>query len=508
MSRERILAYDVGTSGVKAVITDADGHLLESAYRPYGIDAAEGGWVDQDLDSINTAIASATRELMDRRASGGREAVAGISVTAQMFNLVPVDADGRPLTPMLSWLDQRAEPDAAALAGDMPPKEQFVRLGAVVSGKDILPKILWLRRERPDVFARTAKLLDCKEAVVMNLTGRAVTDFAGASAYRLLDPSTREWAPEVCEAIDLPLELLPEISPATALAGGLSRHAAEECGLLAGTPVVVGAGDVAASQVGAGATRVGDTHVSLGTAIYFGITLDRPSIDPRGQLGVLGHMDPSLWILWAEIATGGAALAWLARGVLGLGPAGRIDFAQVDRLVTECADDMGGLVFAPWLTGERVPLFDDQIRGAIVGLDLHHSAKHLLRALMEGIAFQMRWALDYALAFGQPIDEIRAVGGGSIGDVWIQIIADVLGRPILTVAHPQDAGAVGAAACALVGLGLKPDFEFVRGLAMIDGEFAPNERRSDGYSRRFETYRCLYEALAPLYHRPRGKVLR
>ena len=222
----------------------------------------------------------------------------------------------------------------------------------------------------------------------------------------------------------------------------------------------------------------------------------------------MGTWIPSLWILWAEIATGGAALAWLARDVLGLGAAGHIDYSGSIASSTECADDMGELVFAPWLTGERVPLFDDQIRGAFLGLDLHHSTKHLLRALMEGIAFQMRWALDYALAFGQPVDEIRAVGGGSIGDVWIQIIADVLGRPILTVAHPQDAGAVGAAACALVGLGLKPDFEFARSLAVIDREFAPNKGRSDGYQGRFETYQRLYEALAPLYHRPRGKVLR
>jgi xylulokinase len=401
---------------------------------------------------------------------------------------------------MLSWLDQRAEPDAVALAATMSPADQFAKLGAVVTGKDILPKILWLQRERQDVFRKTAKLLDCKEAVVMNLTGRAVTDYAGASAYRLFDLGSHRWSTATCEELGLPISMLPEAVPATAIAGGLSRRAAQEIGLLAGMPVVVGAGDVAASQVGAGATRVGDIHVSLGTAIYFGITLDEPATDPDARLGVLAHMDPDLWILWAEIATGGAALAWLARDVLGLGLNGSLDYPAIDRLVTECADDIGDLVFTPWLSGERVPLFDDQIRGAFIGLDLHHTPRHFLRALMEGVAFQMRWALDYALAFGQPIREIRAVGGGSIGDVWIQIIADVLGRPILTVANPQDAGAVGAAACGLVGLGLQPDFEFVRRLAMTDREFVPDERRRDRYAGKYRTFQRLYDALAPVYH--------
>lgn len=504
MSHERIIAYDVGTSGVKAVITDTDGHLLDSAYRPYGLHTAGGGWVDQDLGDIHAGMGSATRELLDRVPVAAKQSIAGISVTAQMFNVVPVDAQGQALMPMLSWLDQRAERDAVALAADVPYADQFEKLGAVVTGKDILPKILWLKRERPDIFGKTAKLLDCKEAIVMHLTGRAVTDYAGASAYRLFDTRSRQWSAAACDEIGLPIALLPEVVPATAVAGGLGRRAADELGLPAGTPVLVGAGDVPASQVGAGAIHVGDCHVSLGTAVYFGITLDQPATDPHARLGVIGHMDPELWILWAEIATGGAALAWLARDVLGFGSSGPVDYAAIDRLVTECADDIGDLVFTPWLSGERVPLFDDQIRGAFIGLDLHHTPKHFLRALMEGVAFQMRWALDYALAYGQPIRQIRAVGGGSIGDVWIQIIADVLGRPILTVAKPQDAGAVGAAACGLVGLGLQPDFEFVRSLAVIDREFVPNEAQSDRYASRYRTFQRLYDALAPIYHSARG----
>ena len=275
---------------------------------------------------------------------------------------------------------------------------------------------------------------------------------------------------------------------------------ARQTGLIAGTPVVVGAGDVPASQIGAGAVGIGDGHISLGTAVYFGVTLAEPTPDPNGRLGVLGHMDPDQWILWLEIATGGGALAWLERTIGAFGGRGSIDHGEVDRLVAQCADEMEGLLFAPWLSGERVPVFDDRARAAFVGIGLNHGPSHLLRAVMEGVAFQMRWALEYGLAYGQPLNELRAVGGGTIGPVWIQIIADILDRPIRVIRQPQDAAAVGAAACALVSLGLQPDFAFARDLAIVEREYVPDPRRREANEARYRQFRSLYDALFPLYH--------
>ena len=495
---ERILALDVGTSSVKAVVTDGDGRIVNSASRPYGLQTADGGWVDQDLDEILEASQGAIRSLVAGLSRGARQ-IDIVSVTAQMFNLVAVDRGGRPLLPMLSWLDQRSEPDARSLAIRMPPEEQYRKLGAVVSGKDILPKILWLRDRRPDIYHATAKVLDCKEAVVMGLTGRPTIDFAGASAFRLLDPRTRQWADDVCREVGIARELLPDVLPATTIAGGITKAVARATGLVAGTPVAVGAGDVAASQVGAGAVGVGDAHVSLGTAVYFGVTLAEPSADPYGKLGVLGHMDPHTWILWLEIATGGGALAWLARSIGALGASEPLDYGEVDRLVAGCVGEMEDLLFAPWLSGERVPVFDDRVRAAFVGIGLNHGPAHLLRAVMEGVAFQMRWALEYGLAFGQPLNEIRAVGGGGMGAAWIQIIADILDRPIRVIRQPQDAAAVGAAACGMVALGLRPNFEFARDLAIVDREYIPDPQRRAIHAERYRRFRQLYDVLAPLY---------
>ena len=492
-----ILACDVGTSGVKVVLTDASGTILAARQVPYGLITGPAGQVDQDVETLLAALYRASRELVEGRDTADIEAIA---VTAQMFNLVPLDRDGRPLTLMLSWLDQRAAGQAARLADRFDRAAQFERFGSIVTAKDVIPKIEWLREERPDVWSRTATLVDCKEAVVAALTGEVVIDTGGALAFRLYDPLADDWSEAACDAIGLSRDRLPAVRDATSIAGPLRPEAAEAMGLPSGIPVVVGAGDVPASQVGAGATRPGDAHVSLGTAVYFGVTVDRPVVDPEGQLGVIGHVEPGRWILWLEVATGGGALNWLLR-ILDASDAddpGAATLATIDRLVTD-ASDMDGLLFAPWLSGERVPVFDDRLRGAFVGLGLHHGRGHLLRAIMEGVAYQMRWALEYADGYGVPIDEIRGVGGGCIGSAWTQIIADTLGRPLLSMASPQDATARGAAACAIVGLGLEPNVSFARDAAVIEREHRPDPRAAAAANEGYERYRRLYEALQPVF---------
>jgi sugar (pentulose or hexulose) kinase len=493
------LAFDVGTSGVKVVVVDAEGALVDSSYRGYGLLMVADAGVEQDLGLIVSSMLDAARELIDRVGV----AIAGISVTAQMFNVVAVDQRGRPLGPMLSWLDQRADQTAATLAKVMPPREQFNRLNAVVSGKDIVPKILWLRDERPELYAASAKLLDCKEAVVMHLTGAAVTDHAGASAYRLFDQASRTWDAEACRATGIDEAKLPTVCGATDVAGHLLPEVAQQLGLSKDVKVYVGVGDVPASQLGSGAIDPGDLHVSLGTAVYFGLAMSEPRLDPRERLGVLAHPDPGQWILWLEIATGGAALAWAVR-LLGLDEPGPVDYARIEQMVRDSADDMDGLLFAPWLSGERVPVFDDSARAAFVGLGLHHGPGHVLRAVMEGVAFQMRWALEYAADYGQAVTRIRAVGGGTMGSEWTQLIADVLERPLEAVDQPQDAAAVGAAACAIVGSGAQPDYAFLRNRAAVKRTYRPNESRMLDYSERYAHYRKLYEALYPIYHPTSG----
>lgn len=496
MSVTRILAFDVGTSGVKAALLE-DRRIVADAVRAYGLHTGNDGWVEQDLGEIRRAMARAARTVI-RQCGLERNAIDAIAITAQMFNLVAVDERGEPVLPMLSWLDSRATSRAAALAEEVSPADQFRLLGSVVTAKDLLPKILWLRDTRPELYRRTRWLLDCKEALVLQLTGRAVIDPAGSSAFRLVDP-TGEWSSPACHRLGVDPALLPEVQPAASIAGGLTTPAARELGIAAGTPVIVGAGDVPASQLGAGAIAPGAVHLSLGTAVYLGITVEAALRDPAGQLGVLCHAMPDRWILWLEIATGGGALAWLLRATDGRRRGG-VDYAEIDRVVEACAAEQDGLLFAPWLSGERVPVFDDRLRGAFVGLGLHHGRGHLLRAVMEGVACQIRWARDYAEAYGQAVDEIRAVGGGAIGGVWLQIIADILGASILAVSEPQDAGARGVGALGLVAIGAEPDVGFLKDDVGIGRTFRPAPERHAAADETYVRYRALYEALRPLFH--------
>ncbi len=493
-----MLAIDVGTSGVKAVLASSTLGIVGSRQRSYPLHTPRPGWVEQDPLEIRAALVAATRDLLDTSTSATAD-IAGIVLTAQMFNLQPVDATGEPVGPMLSWLDQRAAGEAAGLALRVSPDRQFQAAGSVVTAKDIVPRIHWLRQRAPDTWSRTSWLLDCKEAVVAWMTGRAVTDAAGASAYRLTDHRATGWDRALCELLSVPPDRLPEVAPATAVAGGLLPGAATAMGLPAGLPVFVGTGDVPASQVGSGAIRPGDAHLSLGTAIYLGFHVDAPLGDPAHQLGVLGHAVPDAWILWLEIATGGAALTWITRA---LGdptlPDGVVDHAHIERLVRSAEGDTDDLLFAPWLSGERVPLFDDGARGAFVGLALRHGRAHLVRAVMEGVAYQIRWAYEYGLAYGVMPGSVRAVGGGGLGDAWLGIIADTLGRPIEVVDAPQDAAALGAAALAFVGLEAWPAIDAVATQVRVARVIEPDAERACRRDQGFARYRTLHAALAPI----------
>jgi xylulokinase len=507
MPREVVLAFDVGTSGVKAALVHAATGVLASRVVPLSLHTPRPGWVEQDPLEIRQGLVRAARGLLRTGGSSASDIVA-LAVTGQMFNVQPLDAQLTPLGPMISWLDQRATPQTASLARGTPPDRQFDTLGSVITAKDIVPRILWLSEADPERWQDTRWLVDCKEAVVAWLTGEVITDHSGASAYRLTDPRSGSWDPARAGLVGVPLERLPRIAPSTTVAGSLTKHAATALGVPAGVPVAVGAGDVPASQIGSGALDAGDAQLSLGTAVYTGITVDRPVADPCRRLGVLGHALTDAWILWLEVATGGAALRWIA-GLLGDGrdaddPA--LSPAALERLAVGAGSDADELFFAPWLSGERVPVFDDSARAAFVGLSLRHSSAHLVRAVMEGVAYQIRWSWDYGHAYGVEMRSIRVVGGGGIGGLWLEIIASTLGRSLEVVASPQDAAALGAAATAFVAVGLWPDLHHVLQHVQVERIVMPELEAIRRHEERYARFRLLYDVLRPIHAGRAGAV--
>jgi xylulokinase len=487
-----VLGHDVGTSGTKTVLCDLHGRIVASAHQSYGLERPRSGRVEQDPDVLAAAVVRGSREVL-RDGGASRRSVIGLGLSGQMFNVLALDHHGRALTPMLSWLDVRSAPQAEHIARSLDLDAQFDRFGNVFTAKDIVPKILWLRDEAPDVWRRSAVFVDCKDYVNARLTGRVATDLAGASATFLFDVVKHEWDEGRALEVGIPPDRLPNTGAATEILGGLADEAANATGLQRGTPVVLGAGDVPGGQIGAGAAGPGEAHLSLGTACYFGITLDRPLLDPGRRLGVLCHVDPERWLLWAEMETGGGAVAWWRELLASAASRPQAEF-DIDRLAADVSPDDVDLLFAPWLSGERVPLWDHDARGGFVGLGLHHGPGHLARAIIEGIAYQLRWALEYAEAFGTAVDEVRVIGGAGLGSVLPRVLADVLDRPLVIVADPQSAAARGAAMCAIAGAG-ESGIDGLASAVETIRRLDPEDHHRAGYERRFEAFKALYPAL-------------
>jgi xylulokinase len=503
--KKYILAHDTGTGGDKAVLTDLRGRIIDSAYQDYQLSYPQPGWVEQDPDELWSTVAQTTRQVLARTGIKPTE-ILGLGVSAQMFNLLPVDEQGKPLMRMLSWLDVRSVRQADALLEGDNARFLFDRTGNIPTAKDVIPKILWLKEECPDLWRRTHKLLDCKEYILYKLTGVMAIDWHGASVYFLFEPHTKTWSEEACSRLGIPIEMLPEAFPCTQVIGEVTSEAAQLTGLAPGTPVVICAGDVGVAQTGSGANRDGTAHLCVGTATWVGLSSREFRNDPKKPFWALSHIDPKKWIIAGEMETGGGALMWFRDALCSQEAeqsrkAGGSTYGMLNDLAASVEPGSESLLFAPWLSGERAPILDHYARGAWVGISLSHTKAHFARALMEGVAFHLRWIIEALERQGLPVGALNAIGGGSTSQLWTQIISDITGRSLRVVKHPLEAGAMGAALTVAVGLGVYPNVEAIDDLIEIDHTVEPDSTFQERFDALYCEYRALYEALAPIFRR-------
>lgn len=496
-----VIGHDVGTGGTKSVIASAAGEMLACCFEPYPTSYPGPLMVEQDPADWWRAVAGGTRRLLERTGIEPSQ-VGGVGFAGQMAGVVPVDESGKPSRPPIIWLDSRADAQAARMIKRLGGRTVMLHVaGALPTGKDVVCKIAWVRENEPSVYERTARFLDVTGFLVLKATGRMLIDHTGAGATGILDNRTRDWSRLLARLIGLGLDRMPEVVGSTSVAGGLLPDAADAMGLAPGTPVIAGMSDIPAAATGSGALGEGEAHIYLGTSSWLCISTSRSRNLGRYGIAAVASADPDRLIMIGESETAGACLGWFAEHFARPAELSRAEgemgiFAEMDRAAASVEPGSGKLLFMPWLFGERSPVPDTTVRGCFANLSLEHGRDHMLRAIYEGVAYNLRWLLDAASSKGWRCDPLRAIGGGARSDLWMQVVADVTGRRIEAVENPQEAGALGCALAVAVALGAYGEYGRIKEAIRVRSVFVPRVELRPLYDSLYSNYRALYPALS------------
>lgn len=498
-----ILAHDLGTTGDKVTLFDAEtGAAIASHFEPYNTAYPHPNWAEQDPADWRRALCAGTRGLLER-AGIAPGAIAVVSFSGTMNGALLVDAAGEPLRPAILWADQRAAVEAQRLADAVGTDRVYRCTGSRPSASYTAAKVLWVARHQPEVYARARWILQCKDYAAFLLTGVAATDYSDASTTNLYDLEGRAWASDIIRAIGLDEAKLPPLHPSTDVIGHVTGAAAAQTGLLAGTPVVIGGGDGACAAVGAGSIRVGDAYNYIGSSAWIAVTAERPSYDPKMRTFTLAHLDPRLFNPLGSMQCAGGAFDWLERLLRGDGE-DRL-YARLDAQAAGVSPGANGLLFLPHLMGERSPYWNPRARGAFVGLSMAHGRGEVARAVLEGVAFNLRSILEALRAQVTAIPAMRLIGGAARSGVWRQILADVYGLPILLPALLAEATSLGAAVAGGVGVGLYPDFGVAQRFVETAEAEQPNPAAQARYAEIYPVFLEAYRALEGIFRKLAGR---
>ena len=490
-----VLGIDASTTATKALLVDPSGAVRATGVAEYPFSTPRPLWSEQDPGLWWDGTVVAIRAALEAAGVDGGE-VAAVGLTGQMHGAVLLDAADAVLRPAILWNDQRTGAECDAIRAAVGP-ERLVE----ITGNDAItgftaPKLVWVRDHEPEVWARLAHVLLPKDYVRLRLTGEHAMDKADGSGTILFDLAARDWSLAVLDALGIDPAWMPPTFEGPSVTGTVSAAAARATGLRAGTPVVAGGGDQAANAVGVGAVDPGVVALSLGTSGVIFAATDAPLVEAHGRVHAFCHAVPGRWHMMAVMLSAAGSLRWY-RDALAPGEA----FGPLADEAASVPPGSDGLLFLPYLSGERSPYPDPLARGAFVGLTLLHERRHMTRAVLEGVAFGLRDGLDLMVAVGMPAPSvIRASGGGTASPVWRSILADVLDAEIATVDTPEGA-AFGAALLAAVGAGWYATVAEATSATVATTPVAAPGPDAARYAEAHALYRDLYPALAPTFHR-------
>ena len=495
------LGIDMGTTGIRAVVFDAEAQVVAAARQDCRLYAPHAGWAEQDPDEVLAATNAVVRAAAARTAEVlgvRRPPIAAISFSAILHTIIPVDHRGVALGRAIIWADTRSLPFADEIKREYDAHGLYSRTGCPVHPMYSPAKLRWYRAHQAEVFQQAARFITIKEYVQADWLGPVPIDYSLASGTGLLDLATREWDAESLAAAGIGPERLASLVDTTAVVGTLPAATAERLGLAPGCPVVSGAGDGPLSTLGTGCVEPGQYTAMVATSGAVRAVADQPVTDPQGRNWCY-YLAEDRWIAGCAINNAGLAVRWLRDQVLAAPPAPgeaeasnpTVSADEVDRWAAAVPPGADGLVILPFLTGERSPYWNAAARGVVFGLSLAHHRGHLVRAMLEGIGYRMRSILDALTEVAGPVSEVRAAGGFVGSPVWMQIVADVLDQP-LHLPVTQEASALGAAMLAMRATGHVERFAELLQFVHVEGACHPQPANVETYRRLYDLYMRLY----------------
>jgi xylulokinase len=501
--KHHILAHDLGTTGNKATLYNAEGSLVSSAFVGYGVEYAQPGWAEQCPEDWWQAVCASTQKLLQQARVSSAD-IACLVFSGQMMGCVPLDKSARPLRNAIIWADQRAVTQERWLSERVTPGEMYRITGHRLSASYTICKILWLRDHQPDIYRATYKFVQAKDALVARLTGEFVTDHSDASSTNLYHLERGDWSERILEAAQLDPGQLPALRRSIDVVGQVRAEVADEVGVAAGTPVVVGAGDGLCAAAGAGVVAEGDAYNYVGSSSWIALATQKPLYDPEYKTFCFAHLVPGMFSPCGTMQAAGASYQWArdqlcsaevqAASALGLSP-----YELMNLSAEQSPVGARGLLFLPYLLGERSPRWNPRARGGFIGLTVRHSRADMVRATLEGITMNLRVILDAFTAQGAQIEAMRVIGGGARGRFWNKVMADVYGLPVHRLAILEEATSMGAALAGGVGVGLYPDFSMAKTMNEVVEVIEPDPTTRLTYEKLHPIFEATYHALTPIY---------
>ena len=504
MKNKLVMAHDLGTSGNKAILANENGNIIASSFSGYETYYPEIGWAEQNQQDWWDAFRVSTIDLLEK-VPGAKRNIAAISFSGQMMGCTPVNKAGRPLCRAIIWSDQRAFKQKEVLSSLIDDDIAYKTTGTVMIANYLAAKICWLKDNHSEIYKDTYKFLQAKDFIVLRLTGKFCTDYSDASATNLFDIKKKEWNGDILSTAGIDIHKLPELAESTKVVGRIKSDIAEEIGLRAGLPVVIGGGDGPCATVGAGASKSGTCYNIYGSSSWNSLTTSEPLYDDLRRTFILNHLDPNLYMSLGTMQSAGASFEWLKNWINDSeGSSGKntgITFEELLRRAENAEVGSKGLIFLPYLMGERSPYWDTEVKGAFLGLTRVTGKNEITRSVLEGVVYHLKIILDILEENSGKIPEIRLIGGGGKSRLLQKIMADIWGKTIISMEYMEEATSLGAAIAGFIGIGAIKDFYEAEQIIKINDKVYPDEANSMKYLKYYEIFKQAYNDLKKINHK-------